>query len=59
VRVEPGWDAVLKQRQINWILVPVGSPLSNILKAAGEWKINYEDTVAVLFSRAERNSTGK
>jgi len=52
VRVEPGWDKLLKENHVNWILIPVGSSLSSILKGKPAWKIVHEDEVAILFYRA-------
>ncbi len=52
VRVEPGWDKLLNENHVNWILIPVGSPLSSILKGKPAWKIVHEDEVAILFYRA-------
>ena len=52
IRVEPGWDKLLNENHVNWILIPVGSSLSSILKVKPEWKIVHQDEVAILFYRA-------
>ena len=47
----PGWDAVLNQWKINWVLIPPGSALSNMLKELPEWRVAYDDGVAIIFQR--------
>ena len=46
-----GWDAVLNQWKINWVLIPPGSALSNMLKELPEWRVAYDDGVAIVFQR--------
>src|SRR5579863_629180 len=43
IHVEPGWSNLLDSMQVNWVLVPSGSPLANILKEMPSWKITYQD----------------
>ena len=52
IRVEPGWDALLNDNHVNWVLVPKESPLANALRGTPQWKISYEDGTAILFSRS-------
>lgn len=51
VQIRPSWSRVLDQRRIDWVLVPAGSPLANILKDAAQWKMRYKDAVGILFQR--------
>ena len=51
VRGEPGWDKLLIESHVNWILVPVSSSLTSILKMTPEWKIIHQDDTAILFGR--------
>jgi hypothetical protein len=51
IRVEPGWDALLTENHVNWVLVPKESPLANALRGALQWRVFYEDGTAVLFQR--------
>lgn len=51
IRVEPGWDALLNDNHVNWVLVPKQSPLANALRGTQQWKLSYEDQTAVLFQR--------
>jgi hypothetical protein len=50
--IQPGWDTILEQDHVNWVLMPTGSTLANILRLKSEWKIIHEDSVAVLFQRS-------
>jgi hypothetical protein len=53
IHVEPGWDRVLAEKDVNWVLVPSGSPLANILKESSAWTALHEDATALLFKRNE------
>ena len=51
-QVEPGWQSVLQTWQIRIALLPTGSTLANLLRELPEdWRIAYEDKVAVVFER--------
>lgn len=52
VHVGPQWSDVLDRWQVNLVLAPKQSPLTNILKESQQWKRDYEDQTAVLFERA-------
>lgn len=51
VRVEPGWNGLLDELRVNWVLVPRESPLANILKETPRWSGVYRDQASVLFHR--------
>jgi hypothetical protein len=51
VRVEPGWDELLQRHDIQCVLVPEGSALSNILALQASWHEIYRDEVGVVFTR--------
>jgi hypothetical protein len=51
VRVELGWDELLKKYQSRCVLVPRGSALANILEQTPPWKRVYIDDVGVVFER--------
>jgi hypothetical protein len=51
IRIEPGWDQVLDEKRVNWILVPVGSSLANLLQETPPWKTIHSDNTAMLFHR--------
>jgi hypothetical protein len=52
VFIQPGWDKILDQEHVNWILMPPGSTLANMLRLQPNWKIVHEDSMAVLFQRS-------
>jgi len=51
VLVLPGWDNVLDKFHADWVLVPVESPLANILRLTPGWESVHEDQTAALFHR--------
>jgi hypothetical protein len=51
VLVQPDWEKVLDEDQVNWVLVPAESSLANILKLSSGWKTIYEDKTAGLFEK--------
>jgi len=54
VLVRPGWEKVLDEKQVNWVLVPSESSLANIMRLTPEWTLTHEDGTAVLFHRVSR-----
>jgi hypothetical protein len=52
IRVEPGWDVLLNDNHVNWVLLPKESALANALRGSQQWKVSYEDKTAVLFQRS-------
>jgi hypothetical protein len=49
---EPGWQSVLKDWQIRTVLLPTDSTLANLLRELPrDWRVAYEDKVAVVFER--------
>ena len=49
---ETGWQGVLQEWQIRTALLPADSTLSNLLRELPrEWRVVYEDSVAVIFER--------
>ena len=51
ILVQPEWEKVLSEDQVNWVLVPTESSLANILKLSPRWKAIHEDKTAVLFEK--------
>jgi hypothetical protein len=52
VHAAPGWQSVLKQWQIHIVLLPTDSTLANLLRELPQdWRIAYEDKVAVVFEQ--------
>jgi hypothetical protein len=53
IRLAPGWDRVLNEQHINWVLMPEGSSLANMLEVTRRWRVVYSDQLAILFEREE------
>ncbi len=51
VWVQPGWEKVLNDRRVDWVLVPPQSTLANMLRITSAWTVQHEDKTAVLFRR--------
>ncbi len=41
-----GWQGIIEDYRINWVLMPVDSILINELKGSGDWEIVYEDSTS-------------
>jgi hypothetical protein len=46
------WREPLDRYQVKWVLMPVDSPLSSLLRESQDWHAEYDDGLAILFSRA-------
>jgi len=51
------WKSVLKEYHVDWILLSVKDPLATALKDYHEWKVIYDDHVAIIFNRTTPHST--
>ena len=49
IRIETGWEDVLKKHKINWIIYDAKSVLSRFLLGRDDWKLIYADKVADIF----------
>jgi hypothetical protein len=47
----PGWQALLDQYRIVWVLVPKTVPLAGVLRQTAGWRLAAEDRAAYLFVR--------
>jgi hypothetical protein len=47
----PGWQAVLRNRQVNWVFFNTNSTLSSVLSTNPDWRLIYSDPVARIFVR--------
>jgi hypothetical protein len=50
--LRPDWKAILDQYQVDYIIFNRGEALSNVLATQPEWKLAYQDDVAVIYVRA-------
>ncbi len=46
-----GWREVLDKNGVTSVLIPPDVPLANVLKETSDWKVAYDDGVAILFAR--------
>jgi len=52
MQAKPGWQSVLEEEQIRTALLPTDSTLANLLREVPrEWRVVYEDKVAVVFEK--------
>jgi hypothetical protein len=47
------WRELLDRYQVRWVLMPVDSPLSSLLRESPDWRADYDDGLAIIFSRPE------
>ena len=48
LNAEPGWEDVVQQYDIRWMLVPVDKPIARFLLIHPGWKILYQDDTALI-----------
>jgi hypothetical protein len=54
VRLTPEWDQFLREKKVNWALLPAESSLANMLKETSRWNPVYQDGTAVLLERKDK-----
>jgi hypothetical protein len=45
------WREPLERYQVKWVLMPTDAPLSSLLRESHDWRIDYDDGLAMVFSR--------
>jgi hypothetical protein len=50
--LRPDWKQVLDQYKVDYIVYNRGEALANVLATQPDWKLVYEDSVAVIYVRA-------
>jgi hypothetical protein len=45
------WRAPFDRYHVRWALLPVNSPLACVMRESQDWRVTYEDRLAVVFSR--------
>jgi hypothetical protein len=50
----PDWAKILANHQVNSALLPIDSALGTVLRERPDWKLVYQDRVALLFVKIER-----
>jgi hypothetical protein len=56
LNVKDGWEATLARFEVDTILLPPGAPLSGALKISRNWRLIYDDGVALIFRSASAQS---
>jgi hypothetical protein len=51
----PNWADVLARHRVNAALLPIGSALSTVLRERRDWRRVYQDRIAVLFMKTDRD----
>ena len=54
----PGWDKILAKNRITAALVPVNQPLASLLAQSRDWRVVYQDKVAILFQLSSETDQG-
>jgi len=51
--VAPDWNDIMARYGVNAALLPLDSALASVLRERRDWKLVYQDQVAVLFEKIE------
>jgi hypothetical protein len=51
---DPSWRAVLNERRVDTVLVERTAPLAQVLAQDRGWRLDYRDSIAVLYSRRRK-----
>jgi hypothetical protein len=54
IRLTPDWDVFLKEKKVNWALLPAESSLANMLEETSLWTLVYQDGTSVLLERKDK-----
>jgi hypothetical protein len=54
IRLAPEWDKFLNEKRVNWVLLPAGSSLSNMLQETPRWHLVYRDGTSELLERKDK-----
>jgi hypothetical protein len=49
INVVPGWEKLLNDEDVQWVVIPYQSALANILEITPGWQKRYEDPTAVIY----------
>jgi hypothetical protein len=54
IRLTPDWEVFLKEKKVNWALLPAESSLANMLEETAQWNLVYRDGTSVLLERKDK-----
>jgi hypothetical protein len=52
ITLQPGWQDILAQHQVSWMLLPPSEALARELVSTPGWQLRYQDQTAVLITHA-------
>jgi len=55
VQTDPGWQQLLDQYKINWILMPINAKLAAALSRDSKWTLEAKDDASVIYRRQIQN----
>ncbi|MBP7860847.1 hypothetical protein KA183_04125 [bacterium] len=55
VQTDPGWQKLLDQYKINWILMPINAKLAAALSRDSKWTLEAKDDASVIYRRQIQN----
>jgi hypothetical protein len=47
------WREPLDRYQVKWVMMPTDAPLSSLLRESPDWRIDYDDGLAMVFCRGK------
>ncbi len=50
--LSPGWEDILEQYAVDWVIFPAGEALAVELRGQPGWTMLYEDPTAIIFGRS-------
>jgi hypothetical protein len=53
-KATPQWREPLEKYQVKWVLIAADSPLASVLKESRDWRVEYDDGMAIVFARSPR-----
>jgi hypothetical protein len=45
------WQNLMDKYQVDWAIIPAGSPLAKLIESAPDWRIVYKDSIAMIGRR--------
>ena len=54
IRLTFDWDGFLREKKVNWALLPAESSLANMLEETAQWNLVYRDGTSVLLERKDK-----
>ena len=54
INLKHSWKQLLEKHDISWILLPAEYGMATALKELSEWRVVYDDQIALIFERQAR-----